>query len=79
MRPHRPIPFLDPILLPIPGDATLDLEYLSQQLIKHLACEPGTNKPGGSFEQLAMYLDGFMLTGWDTKVHDVLRDGDVIE
>jgi hypothetical protein len=86
IRPHAPLP-TEPFLLPLnvqitpsfsfgSGTSTDDLRFLAGKIISHVPQAP-SELPQPT--DLALYLDGFRLTGWDTKLSDLVRDGDVIE
>lgn len=88
IRPHAPLP-TEPFLLPIniPSAASFpslgntdtsqdDLSFLAGRIVSHV---PQARSELPQPTDLALYLDGFRLTGWDTKLSDLIRDGDVIE
>ncbi|PWN18259.1 hypothetical protein BCV69DRAFT_295409 [Microstroma glucosiphilum] len=88
IRPHAPLP-TEPFLLPIniPSAASFpslgntdtsqdDLSFLAGRIVSHV---PQARSELPQPTDLALYLDGFRLTGWDTKLSDLIRDGDVID
>lgn len=93
IRPHAPLP-TQPFLLPVLPSAQQQQAGGSSQassassssietvadLARHLASKLDAQQGAEAVQDsIALYLDGFRLIDWHYRVHDVLREADVLE
>lgn len=93
IRPHAPLPtqpFLLPVLPASPSGGSSQASSSSNSsssietvadLARHLVSKLKVEQDEGSALEdcIALYLDGFRLIDWHYRVHDVLREADVLE